>query len=178
MNLDNVSPADFKSRYWLKKELITFCREKGINTSGGKIEIAHRILAFLEKGEVIKKPISQGKPIQSKFDWKNSSLTTSTIITDSYKNTEQVRKFFKSHIGEHFHFNTYFMQWMKENVGLTLHDAAAEWERLAAFKKSKNYNSDIAPQFEYNQFMRDYFQANPGKTIHNAISAWKFKRGI
>jgi len=30
---NKLSPADFKSQYWLKKELIAFCREKGINAS-------------------------------------------------------------------------------------------------------------------------------------------------
>jgi hypothetical protein len=89
-----------------------------------------------------------------------------------------VRAFFKSHIGDHFHFNTGFMLWMKENAGLTLHDAAVEWERLASLKKNKNQPSEIAPQFEYNQFMRDYFRVNPGKTVHDAISAWKSQRGI
>jgi hypothetical protein len=173
-----LSPADFKSQYWLKKELIAFCREKGINTSGGKIEITERILAFLQNDEIIKKPTEKSRKKQSKFDWNGSTLTPGTIITDNYKNTEQVRNFFKKHIGDHFRFNTEFMAWMKDNVGLTLQDAVKEWERLSVTKRDKNNPSEIAPQFEYNQFIRDYFRENPGRTLHDAISEWQIKRGI
>ncbi len=175
---DKLSPAEFKSRYWLKKELIAFCREKRINTSGGKIEITERILAFLQNDEIIKKPTEKSRKKLSGFDWNRSPLTPGTLITDNYKNTEQVRNFFKKQIGEHFRFNTAFMSWMKENAGLTLQDAVKEWERLSVVKRDKNHPSEIAPQFEYNQFIRDYFKENPGKTIQDAIKKWRKKRGI
>lgn len=48
----NISLKDFNDFYWLKEELVSFCRQMGINRSGGKIEIAERILKYLETGEI------------------------------------------------------------------------------------------------------------------------------
>ena len=55
---DTISPQDFKDFYWLKEELVTFCKTKGISSSGGKIEIADRIsrlraagVARMQQGE-------------------------------------------------------------------------------------------------------------------------------
>ena len=35
---ENISIENFQNYYWLKKELVDFCRNLGINTSGGKID--------------------------------------------------------------------------------------------------------------------------------------------
>jgi len=48
-----ISINDFKDYYWLKEELVGFCRAIGINRSGGKIAIYNRIITFLENGEII-----------------------------------------------------------------------------------------------------------------------------
>ncbi len=34
-----ISVSDFKNHYWLKSELLSFCRANRINTSGGKMEL-------------------------------------------------------------------------------------------------------------------------------------------
>jgi len=53
-NLDkNLSIKDFQDFYWLKKELVTFCRKIGITSAGGKINIANRIKKYLNTGEII-----------------------------------------------------------------------------------------------------------------------------
>jgi dTDP-glucose pyrophosphorylase len=43
----------FRSFYYLKEELIRFCRENGLPVSGGKIEITDRIAYFLDTGKVM-----------------------------------------------------------------------------------------------------------------------------
>ncbi|HEV7782946.1 MAG TPA: DUF6434 domain-containing protein [Chitinophagaceae bacterium] len=48
------------------------------------------------------------------FDWHKDALTGSTRIDNSYKNTQNVRRFFRNTIGEHFHFNRVFMAWLKK----------------------------------------------------------------
>jgi hypothetical protein len=97
---------------------------------------------------------------------------SSTRYTDNYKNTENVRLFFKTHIGAHFHFTTAFMNWVKQNEGRKLNDAIAEWIRLQELSRNKDFKSDIAPQFEYNRFIRDFLNANPGKCLKDAIARW------
>ncbi len=70
-----------------------------------------------------------------KFDWHCDRISPSTLIDASYKNTQNVRRFFKKHCGDHFKFDRSFMQWMKENTGKSMANAVTEWkhrERLRA----------------------------------------------
>ncbi len=49
----NLDSKTFLNYYYLKEELVSFCRENGIPTSGGKLDITNRIAYFLDTGEVI-----------------------------------------------------------------------------------------------------------------------------
>ena len=91
-NLDrNISLADFNDFYWLKEELVDFCKRVGISTSGGKIEIADRIRHYILTGKTDRIDAAKSKG-KSKFDWSKEKLTLKTEITDSYKNGEKDRK--------------------------------------------------------------------------------------
>ena len=45
----------FRNFYYLKEELVDFCRENGLPVSGGKLEISDRIAYFLDTGQKIEK---------------------------------------------------------------------------------------------------------------------------
>ncbi|MGB0863719.1 MAG: hypothetical protein ACPGXZ_12430 [Saprospiraceae bacterium] len=83
-NLDkNISIKDFQEFYWLKEELVIFCRKEGLRTGGSKIEITERISYFLKTREK-KPPILKTKiKTTSKFDWNNAKLSLETVITDN-----------------------------------------------------------------------------------------------
>jgi dTDP-glucose pyrophosphorylase len=168
--MNKISLSTIKTAYFLKKELVAFCKSVGISTAGGKIEITKRIEIFLETGKKIAvKPVK----FNSKFDWNVAELSLNTVITDNYRNTENVRAFFKQQIGEKFHFNTRFMNWLKTNVGKTLQDAINQYFEI----KNNAEKTEVAPQFEYNAFVRNYFAENKGKTLTDAIVAWnEYKR--
>ena len=102
-----TSLSDFKAYYWLKNDLIVFCRENLIPSSGSEIEISNRIKQFLQTGKIINPKKAK---TTSKFDWKNENITNNTLITDNYQNTENVRNFFIQCIGSHFKFNIDFMK--------------------------------------------------------------------
>ncbi len=170
----DISLKDFNDFYWLKKELVQFCRTIGISSTGGKIEISNRIRTYLLTGEIVKQ-VKHTHKTKSKFDWANEVLTKNTVITDSYKNGENVRNFFSQEIGAHFRFNVIFMKWMKENIGKTLGDAIIEWKRIEALKKDRNYVSEISPQFEYNRYMRAFLKDNPNLSSKDAMKFWKLK---
>jgi hypothetical protein len=175
-NLDkNISLKDFNEFYWLKKELIDFCKTIGISTSGGKVEIADRIRYYLLIGKVIKVETNKIKST-SKFKWDNEKLTPETIITDNYRNGEKVRSFFIREIGSHFAFNVIFMKWIKENIGKNLGDAITEWNRIYEIMNNKDYVSEIDPQFEYNRYMRAFLNDNPELSTKDAMKYWKLKR--
>ncbi len=171
-----ISIKDFKDYYWLKEELVGFCRDIGINSSGGKIDIYNRIIDFLENGKIITKSNIKKVNIISTFDWNNEKLGIDTLITDNYKNTENVRDFFQHKIGDHFKFNVEFMNWMKANNGKTLGVAVDKWREIVELKKDKNYKTEIAPQFEYNTYMRDFLNDNPHLSSKDAMSSWMLKR--
>lgn len=61
-----------------------------------------------------------------KVDWHKNQIDDSTVITDSYKTTQNVRRYFKSKLGEEFKFDRDFMQWMNNATGLTMGDALQE----------------------------------------------------
>ncbi len=170
----NISLEDFNDFYWLKEELIHFCRTIGISSSGGKIEISNRIRTYLSTGEIIRKVSRQ--QTTSKFDWANEVLTKATLITDNYKNGKNVRIFFIQEIGSHFKFNVLFIKWIKENVGKTLGDAIIEYKRIEKLKKDPNYVSEISPQCEYNRYMRAFLKDNPNLSSKDAMKFWKLKR--
>lgn len=172
----NISIKDFKNYYWLKTELIDFCKVLGIPRNGGKLELFNRIVSFLETGKTpVAEPIELKKTI-STFDWNTEKLSISTLITDNYKNTENVRAFFIKNIGAKFKFNVAFMNWMKENKGKTLGDAIDKWQEINILKKDKNYKTEIAPQFEYNAYMRAFLQDNPNLSAKDAMKSWMIKR--
>ena len=170
----NISVQDFENRYWYKTELIEFCKAENLSRSGGKIELANRIKKYLTTGE---RETGNKKPQKtSDFDWNTEQLSPATIITDSYKNTENVRNFFKSQIGEQFKFNVKFMNWMKTAEGKMLSDAVKQWHEISRQAKENKVPKVIAPQFEYNTYIRDFMKDNPDKTIKDAIKYWKIKK--
>jgi len=171
----NISLTDFNDFYWLKEELIKFCKDNHIPSTGGKIEIADRIRSFISTGNVI---LNKSKTVKKKssFNWSTETLTVNTTITDNYKNGENVRAFFIREIGTHFSFNVIFMDWIKQNIGKTLGDAVKEWNQINELKKDKNYTSEIAPQFEYNGYMRAFLADNPNLSSKDAMKHWKLKR--
>ena len=62
-----------------------------------------------------------------KRDWHCEVIEPDTVIDDTYANTQNVRRFFKAEIGDHFRFDRPFMAWMKANKGRTMRDAINQW---------------------------------------------------
>lgn len=168
-----IELKDFEQFYWLKNELIHFCRSEGLNVSGSKSELTERIKIYLKSG---KKTRVQKTKVKSDFDWHSEALSAKTKITDSYKNTQNVRRFFIDHIGPHFKFNITFMAWMKSNVGKTLDEASKAWIEIYNEKKKNAGKSEIPKSLEYNTYIRDFIKDNPGSTIKDVIPYWKKKK--
>ena len=66
------------------------------------------------------------------FDWHSSPITRATKLTRSYRNTQNVRRFFKSECGEDFKFDVPFMAWLRDSPGISMGAAADEWLRRKA----------------------------------------------
>jgi hypothetical protein len=63
------------------------------------------------------------------FDWHGDPITRATPITPDYRNTQNVRRFFRAQCGDHFKFDRAFMAWMKGAKSKTMGDAVKEWLR-------------------------------------------------
>lgn len=68
------------------------------------------------------------------FDWHSDPITRATPINAHYRNTQNVRRFFKSECGDAFKFDRQFMAWLKDGTEKTMGDAADEWLRRLATK--------------------------------------------
>ena len=176
--IDVQTAEELRQWYWLKQELVDYCKLVKINYSGSKAEITDRIAQILTSGIVEVSKLKEKVKPTSRFNWKKEQLTPETVITDSYTNGPNTRQFFLQEIGPKFKFNIDFMAWMKANCGKTLHDAAVQWQILEDRKKDKNFKSTIPKSNQYNQYMRDFFADNPNKTIKDARKYWAIKRSL
>ena len=169
LNLE-LDSSTFKEYYYLKKEMEDFCRSNGLKVSGSKLELAERIIEFLETGrkdfDISKRPKRKNK----------SEITLNSIIEDDFICSQQHREFYKKNIGKSFTFNVEFQKWLKNNAGKTYNDSIlAYYDILENNKKNK---TDIPRQFEYNQYIRDFFKDNVDKSLKDAIECWKYKKSL
>ena len=162
----------FREYYYLKEELVEFCRGNGIPASGGKQELTERIAVFLDTGkiEAPKKSCRRIKPDTP------ADITRADLIEENFVCSEKHRAFFKREIGTGFSFNVSFQKWLKENPGRTYDDAIAAYHRI--LEEKKQGVSEIGSQFEYNTYIRDFFAANEGRSLKDAIRCWKYKKSL
>ncbi|MGN1138823.1 MAG: DUF6434 domain-containing protein [Ruminococcus sp.] len=166
----NLDSKTFRNFYYLKEELVEFCRKNNLPVSGGKLEIADRIAHFLDTGEVLSAPATRKK---SKAI---SDISLDTKIEHDFVCSENHRAFFKKYIGDRFSFNVAFQKWLKSNAGKTYRDAIIAYSQILEEKKNKK--TTIDKQFEYNTYIRDFFADNQGKTLNEAVLCWKYKKQL
>jgi hypothetical protein len=118
--------------------------------------------------------VKSAKPVQSKFDWHAAPLTNETVITDSYKNTQNMRRFMQAAIPG-YKFSIPFMDWMKANAGLTLADAVVAAKQIDADKKAGKKQPD-QPHNQYNAYTRSYFAHVPDGTHKELRHLWALRR--
>ena len=160
----------FKDFYYLKEELIEFCKENNLQTSGGKIELTNRIEHYLDFGEKIYnyKKIKKNNTIEK--------ITLQTIIENDFVCSQKHREFYKEQIGKSFSFNVLFQKWLKVNFGKTYEDSIEAYFKILEDKKKNKTNID--KQFEYNKYIRDFFTENKDKNLKQAIQCWKYKKNL
>lgn len=172
-----TSGSQLRRWYWLKEELVGAAKVHGVKSTGGKFVILGRICHFLDHGETVWPGDTKAK-ITSKFDWHSADLTPETVLTDSYKNTQNVRRFFLQHIGPKFKFNIEFMDWIKAHTGLTLADAVDEFHDMQRRIADPAYRTDIKSHNQFNQYTRDFLDDNPDAGMAQVRRVWAAKRKL
>ena len=166
----DISAEVFRNYYYLKEELVKFCRKYDLQTTGSKQELTDRIAYFLETG---KKKSASSKRIQAESI---GEITENTLIEANIVCSEKHRAFFKERIGKTFSFNVAFQKWLKSNAGNTYADAIRAY--YAILEEKKKSKTVIDKQFEYNTYIRDFFADNKGMSLENAIKCWKYKKSL
>lgn len=163
--------AIFLNFYWLKVELVDFCRCNKLPTGGDKQTLTNRIAVYLRTGS-IQKDIAPKNHKQQ-----DTAISLDGIIPKHYKNDQRHRAFFKQEIGERFKFNVSFMKWMTDHAGSTYQEAVEAWYRIEQDRRA-GIKQVISPQFEYNQYIRDFFKDQTGYSLKEAIKCWTYKRSL
>ena len=125
-----LDSATFCSFYWLKEELVEFCRNNGLPTIGGKLEITERISHFLDTGEVLSGTNAKKKVTAP------TKITENSLIEPNFVCSEKHRAFFKEHIGKSFSFNVQFQKWLKSHAGKTYKEAIIAYYEIIEEKKT------------------------------------------
>lgn len=160
----------FKTYYYLKEELIDFCRKNNMQTTGSKLELTERIAFFLETGKKTNKVHTKRRMCVL------DEIKLDTIIEEDFVCSEKHRSFYKEQIGENFSFNVSFQKWLKKNAGKTYKDSVIEYYKILEDKKKRK--TTIDKQFEYNAYIRDFFTYNTDKNLEQAIKCWKYKKNL
>ena len=158
----------FREHYYLKEELIRFCRREGLRTSGKKEVLISRISHYLDTGErLAEKTASRPKK-------QTGVITETSVITENVSFSEELRAFFEQAVGKNFSFNVAFQKWLRSNAGKSYGDAADAYRSIMKEKKK----TVIGEQFEYNTYIRYFFADNPRMKLADAIVCWRYKKGL
>ncbi len=160
--------SEFLAWYWLKTELIAFCREVGLRTAGSKEELTARVAAFLGRREA---PATHRGATSRSQDTAPECLALQTVVVPGFRLSSRLRAFFEEHEGAGFHFNQALREFFREPAGRTLADA------LSLYRNSRTEPArPITAQFEYNRHMREFFDTHLGGSMKEARLAWWNKR--
>lgn len=160
----------FREFYYLKEELVAFCRKNGLPTAGGKIEITDRIAYFLDTGKA--PPFSTARKKTAVIH----DIRIDAKIESDFVCSEKHRAFFKEQLGSRFSFHVDFQKWLKRNAGKTYREAIAAYDQILADQNKGN--TKIEKQFQYNAYIRDFFGDNPGRSLSDAIACWNYKKRL
>jgi hypothetical protein len=167
-----IKSAEFRNYYWKKAELINFCKENGLPTSGSKFDLEILITEYIDTG-LCKE--SASKTRASILKDSDNQLTVDTPVIN-YKNDAITREFFVKHIGAKFKFNAYLREFAKQtnlSVGITYGKLITGWLDYENKIKSSKQKPAIAKQFQFNQFQRDFYAQEIGKTRQEFLEAWE-----
>lgn len=165
-----VDSHALKDYYYLKEELVLFCKELGLQTTGGKLELINRLSHYLDTGEKLSQKNAKQKAVITK------EITLDTLIEENFVCSEKHRAFYQEKIGSGFSFNVIFQKWLKQHTGSTYRESIDAYYKIQTDKK--NRPTTIDKQFEYNTYIRDFFADNKDKSLEQAIQCWNYKKSV
>ena len=159
----SLSAEEFEDWYWKKQELVDFCRQYSLPSSGNKPEIESRIKTYLSGLPLppVSKPRKKGKM--------PTEFTLQTKIGKGWSCNPQLGKFFKQHCGNSFRFNHAMRSFIHHQEGKTLAEA------IQCYQDSIAPDSPPQPSLPQNElvaFMKQYSKTNPNCSRQEMMEAW------
>lgn len=163
-----ITKETIANYYFLKEELVGFCKEHFLPSFGSKAELTNRIILYFNTGRI---------EVESKKRQKTKTmgvLSRETLIEENFVCTQSHRAFFEEEIGKSFKFNVAFQKWLKSNAGKTYNEAIQAYYQVINSEEERS----IVPQFDYNTYIRDFFRDNKGSSLKEAIACWNYKKTL
>ena len=63
------------------------------------------------------------------FNWHSDPIDRETMVNETYRTTQNVRRFLRSQCGDDFRMDRCFMHWIKNDQSKSMGDVADEWLR-------------------------------------------------
>ena len=162
-----LSATEFARWYWLKTELVAFCRELRISGAGSKPEINARISASLAGASA---PARAQRRVRGQMPF---TFRTETLIGAGWSCNPALGAFFRAQCGKTFRFNAAVRAFIHTQEGQPL-SAAIDCYRASVAPGAPR--QALAAQLEYNRHTREYYRDHPGASPGEVVAAWHVRR--
>ncbi len=158
-------------------ELKDTCAQLNISKAGEKKALIERIITYVNKKKVV--PPNQFPTISHAQKGVIYPLTPKGLILyGNYKNDHKTRMFMKELVGEHFHFTSFGIDWIKEEWYLGSRPTYAEFAQFWQNEYIKRKEKPVAPKPEwaYINFIQSYLAKKPKSSNQELRREWELVR--
>jgi hypothetical protein len=156
------------------KELQHVCKVLALDHSGIKSELISRIMTFIETGEKLKKQVMPSVSL-AKFHPSQPLSNNSLMLFGGYKNDLVTRNFFKSLIGQHFHYTAFGIDWLNERWHAGNPPTHQEFAQYWIDETEKRNHKKAQPKGEWAfiKFVQRIKNEHPEASRIEIMDAWK-----
>jgi hypothetical protein len=159
------------------RELKAYCEKFGLSLKGKKSTLIYRVIHFLKTGEkleIAKYPINSISKSNKDYTPKPRDL----ILKGLYKNDLKTRLFFKSIIGQHFHFTAFGVDWLEQRWidgnPPTYQEFANMWSKEYVLRKTNGSNPKA--EWAYITFVKNYLAKHAQVSRTELLKQWELER--
>ena len=155
-------------------ELKKGCLLISLPHSGNKNELIIRIMNFIQTGHITQLPkmppqsLAKNRPPQS-------LIPSGLMLYGAYKNDAKSREFFKTLIGNHFHFTAFGIDWLNarwhQGNPPTYQEFALYW--IDETQKNKHEKRPPKKEWAYINFLQRMQRDNPLKSKDELMAYWQ-----
>jgi len=175
--LDEVSKVKKSLLFLHVQELKNIARRLLLSDKGIKTELIERVVHFIETGERLapkKFPLLSCARRGQIYEL----ALQEPMLKGAYKNDLKTRLFFKKHIGSHFHFTAFGIDWLNEQwmngSPPTYQEFAAMWE--LEYARRKEVPAVPKAEWAYINFVQGFVKLNPHARREDILIAWERER--